>query len=511
MDSKGGLIGRLAQLQNLVSRPELNGAYVIITGYFPRKDRFSVKGLPHANADAESILVKEESLQLSTANYFSMVFPNPPEVKLNDLKSILEETRSGTVLRVANLRRSDRPYVVPFTKSHRITGTKVALSKESIPEPITRVIDLAILAPKQGDVIFEFEDIRFESFNSTEKGSFLCAEGRRTTFRRCSFHNVLLVVAGSDPVTNPLKKIYGQDIEGSPHVVLENCLFEANTSVEESAGGIIAGNDGTIGALNCTFRNCETGVTVTEKGHASLIHCTFTNCETGVQVKERAIEMKMMNCVITSCSKNGIALMRSGGTEIKDCRVENCAQCGILIKGGTKPYNLQIENCHFACCLHGIFFEMGKIEARIVSTTIIDQGKYGVHVNPSVMGSVALNSCNISNCGVLDLVNVSQAQCSVTVDGVPLLATQIECLQPKSLHARRCYQEAGLMDIMCARCGSIEDLEKFKKCGRCENVCYCSRECQKAHWKEHKKECIPIVPTVILKSYIENKQEVPHN
>lgn len=118
--------------------------------------------------------------------------------------------------------------------------------------------------------------------------------------------------------------------------------------------------------------------------------------------------------------------MRSGGTEIKDCRIENCAQCGILIKGGTKSYNLQVDNCYFASCLHGIFFEMGKIEARIVSTTIIDQGKYGVHVNPSVMGSVALNSCNISNCGVLELVNVSQAQYSVTVDGVLLRATQIE-------------------------------------------------------------------------------------
>lgn len=112
MDLKGELIGRLAQLQNLVSRPELNGAYVLITGYFPTKDRFSVKELPHANADAESILVKEESLQLSTANYFSMVYPDPPEVNLNDLKSILEETRSGTVQRIANLRRSDCPYIV---------------------------------------------------------------------------------------------------------------------------------------------------------------------------------------------------------------------------------------------------------------------------------------------------------------------------------------------------------------------------------------------------------------
>jgi hypothetical protein len=37
----------------------------------------------------------------------------------------------------------------------------------------------------------------------------------------------------------------------------------------------------------------------------------------------------------------------------------------------------------------------------------------------------------------------------------------------------------------CAACGSITE----KKCGRCEKVYYCKRECQKKHWKAHKKEC----------------------
>jgi hypothetical protein len=44
----------------------------------------------------------------------------------------------------------------------------------------------------------------------------------------------------------------------------------------------------------------------------------------------------------------------------------------------------------------------------------------------------------------------------------------------------------GRNDSTCNRCRKVAD----KKCANCENVKYCSRECQRQDWKQHKKSCM---------------------
>lgn len=43
---------------------------------------------------------------------------------------------------------------------------------------------------------------------------------------------------------------------------------------------------------------------------------------------------------------------------------------------------------------------------------------------------------------------------------------------------------------VCAACGTKSD--SCKACGRCRSVAYCDRDCQRAHWKQHKDACKPI-------------------
>ena len=41
----------------------------------------------------------------------------------------------------------------------------------------------------------------------------------------------------------------------------------------------------------------------------------------------------------------------------------------------------------------------------------------------------------------------------------------------------------------CEICDQFKPVIDFKKCGQCKCQRYCSRECQKSDWKEHKKVC----------------------
>jgi hypothetical protein len=39
-------------------------------------------------------------------------------------------------------------------------------------------------------------------------------------------------------------------------------------------------------------------------------------------------------------------------------------------------------------------------------------------------------------------------------------------------------------------CGHCKKPNCIQKCSRCKKVYYCTKECQKSHWTEHKKVCI---------------------
>lgn len=54
------------------------------------------------------------------------------------------------------------------------------------------------------------------------------------------------------------------------------------------------------------------------------------------------------------------------------------------------------------------------------------------------------------------------------------------------------YAEASRNSVfsnVCATCQSLSKTLSLRKCSQCKSVRYCSVECQRKHWPEHKKEC----------------------
>ncbi|KAJ5933553.1 hypothetical protein N7454_005882 [Penicillium verhagenii] len=46
------------------------------------------------------------------------------------------------------------------------------------------------------------------------------------------------------------------------------------------------------------------------------------------------------------------------------------------------------------------------------------------------------------------------------------------------------------VDQKCAGCGMTPSLDKpLRRCAQCQSIYYCSRVCQRAHWKKHKVDC----------------------
>lgn len=162
----------------------------------------------------------------------------------------------------------------------------------------------------------------------------------------------------------------------------------------------------------------------------------------------------------------------------------------------------------------GFVMGTGKVDVTLQDCAATQNVFHGLHLCTTLAGSVVLNHCTFTkNHGALDVVNLRGPECLVTIDGVPQplpfdrsnvkrvdkdlawLAADFEKDGPvrTSLQQRRSEKHMlyGLVeDICCHNCNKPESRDvKFKSCGKCANVCYCSRECQVAHWKEHKKEC----------------------
>jgi hypothetical protein len=115
----------------------------------------------------------------------------------------------------------------------------------------------------------------------------------------------------------------------------------------------------------------------------------------------------------------------------------------------------------------------------------------------------------------VDIANARDARCSVTVNGEAFLTNTVQNESDVNLSmvlvCRTSFNEAdhlliGLQRKLKAAKIKIKSSlltvinKKFSKCGRCEGVVYCDKECQKADWEKHKTLCTPKMRRFEIKS-----------
>ncbi|KDQ54222.1 hypothetical protein JAAARDRAFT_38389 [Jaapia argillacea MUCL 33604] len=85
------------------------------------------------------------------------------------------------------------------------------------------------------------------------------------------------------------------------------------------------------------------------------------------------------------------------------------------------------------------------------------------------------------------------------------LGPEVTAIVMKWLRKRRGEEDAPLTSKKCDNCGASDGV-KLLECAACHLVRYCTKDCQRQHWKTHKTKCRPYAPsnTVTLKPRYQN-------
>lgn len=437
MNDPKTFIHRVAQLRNLIAKPELNGRFVIVESFNAGKERFGVRMLVAPN-DASAVpltlSVKSSSLKIILVTSFAARFPSAEVVE-------------GSIL--VNVEVTD------------------------------------------GDGTVEFEDINFDSV--LESDGLCVIDAKHVAFRRCRFHGKVIGVLVGDQ----------QEL---CEATFESCVFEGN-----SKGDLAILENAHVKMINCVLHGSTLCVDVLGESCCTAIHCRFHG---QVQVQDKASLLELMNCSVIDSANLGIHIANGATALLKGCRMMRCEGEGVMVKGG-KRTTVHIEDCVVAECKFGYCIDVGKVNVTLVNSQAFNNAYHGLHLYTSLIGSVTVDNCTFTgNRGVMDVVKMCGPDCAVTIDGVlqppqfnrdtfeRVRVDQMKLIQANhetnrscraSLQLRRAEKSIGLDcsdDLCCLNCNTLEPIEaKFKACGKCNEVIYCSRECQVAHWKEHKKEC----------------------
>ena len=109
--------------------------------------------------------------------------------------------------------------------------------------------------------------------------------------------------------------------------------------------------------------------------------------------------------------------------------------------------------------------------------------KFDMFINISNMSESTLNQVAYDNFkSISEMCDNEQQVIKFFADRVPC-----GCLDAKLDEAMSCERQGRCWNDACSK---FQPDRNMFDCGRCKLVKYCSKECQVAHWKKHKKTCL---------------------
>jgi hypothetical protein len=493
--------GDVIKVVHMPERTGMNGWIGSVERFDDATQKYKIQ--VRSKGVSSTINLKPENVELASAKIFSD--SERPICLLSELLLSSERFMGSTYL--------DQNCVV----SEGVTeiSENIAITESIIIRGATRALLMDAFFIPQCQILFckhqyisihcknetlQFEDIDFSAQSHDNKYNCLALYSGNVVFRRCRFNGQCTGILCGKPqhVVIP-----GLDTEGIELTVrFENCLFE---DFDSQAVDVRATYSAKF--LCCTFRNNKVGILVSEGGTAVVISCVFTkHADSAIQSEDRLCSLHITDCCIDTTRLCGIFIYKSNVAVIERCMITNCRAYGIMVEDKTV---IKIISSSISMCGYGIFFGVGEIRTEVTDSRITNNLECGIMITDLCLGSIALTNNTITmNRGVHDVAN-SSVDCSVVVDGnnfpvnnlftesqkranySRLLSTRANN-STQLLNTQRAFKAVGIVELapQCNRCNVDEPKDKkFLKCGRCEGVVYCSKDCQKNDWTEHKVVC----------------------
>lgn len=327
------------------------------------------------------------------------------------------------------------------------------------------------------------------------------------------------------------------------NLTMQGCLVQGGAQ-----GGILAvdGSRLYLQQVHCCD-NAATGLELRTESSASLESCHFyNNGRQGIMLWQNASSLTAKNCEIHSHHSESGALVSEARATFNHCKFYGNALCGAVSqeKGELCMVGCEVfSNCEGimiqgsghaiidACDVHsnranGIFVGFDHIgSAKLRKNKVYDNFSKGIllgsskkvivhdnheHSNrgfpPQLPNNIRPESATIKK---QDLKRFKKNQKQHLMSGnVPNSFLDAMVTEQNLTYSMQdIVEDLGKKLKMCAFCDTEPPEGKpFAKCSRCAETSYCSKECQKRDWSNHKKNCQ--MTNVKYPSFLDRNQSV---